>query len=167
MSSSKKEPSPVTGEIPATLDFLTKVNSLAVQYLRVKGLFYVVIGLTWLIFRSPSREAGLAWVDFLTSSGVGSIWLGAGLISMIAGFSRVQGVKRVGFFVLIVVPTLLGFYFLMSWVIYLLPFIDSEGYQRGGVTTASYWAFSASAYIMSRIHTFSSMGDESNRGDVE
>lgn len=167
MSSSKKEPSPVTGEIPATLDFLTKVNSLAAQYLRVKGFFYVVIGLTWLIFRSPSREAGLAWVDFLTSNGVGVIWVGAGLISIIAGFSRTQGVKRIGFFVLIVVPTLLGFYFLMSWVIYLLPFIDTEGYQRGGVTTVSYWAFSASAYIMSRIHTFSSMGGESDRGDVE
>ena len=167
MSSSQKEPSPVTGEIPATLDFLTKVNSLAVQYLRVKGLFYVVIGLTWLIFRSPSREAGLAWIDFLTANGVGVIWVGAGLISIIAGFSRAQGVKRIGFFVLIVVPTLLGFYFLMSWVIYLLPSIDTEGYQRGGVTTASYWAFSASAYIMSRIHTFSSTGGEPNRGGAE
>lgn len=167
MSSSKKEPSPVTGEIPATLDFLTKINGLAVQYLRVKGFFYVVIGLTWLLFRSPSREAGLAWADFLTSNGVGVIWVGAGLISMIAGFSKAQEVKRIAFFVLIVVPTLLGFYFLMSWVIYLLPFIHTQGYQRGGVTTVSYWAFSASAYIMSRIHTFSSTGGEWNRGDVE
>lgn len=165
MSSHKGEPLKITGEIPVSLNLLSVVNGISVDYLRVKGFFYFLIGLTWIFFQSPSREAGLAWIDFLTPTAVGIIWLVSGVISVITGFIESPKIRRLGFFVLIMIPGILGFYFLCSWFIYVLPLIESNGYQRGLVTTISYWAFSCSAYIMARVYSSSYGGIEStNKG---
>lgn len=162
MNSHKGEPLKITGEIPVSLNLLSVVNGLSVTYLKVKGLFYLLIGLTWIFFQSPSREAGLAWSNTFTPLLTGIVWVVAGISSIAVAYFGSHAAKRMGFFVLIIVPTLIGFLFLISWVIYILPFTQLPGYHRAGVTTASYWAYSASAYIMGRIYAFSSGGIEDN-----
>lgn len=160
MNNHRGEPLKITGEIPVSLNLLSTVNGFTILYMKVKGLFYVLIGLSWVFIQSPSREAGLAWIDGLTSPMVGVVWCVAGLVSITAAFIKSPKAKRLGFFVLIIVPILLGLYFFISWSLYFLPFAVSDGYQRGGVTTTSYWAYGASAYIMARIHASSSGGIE-------
>lgn len=160
MNSHKGEPLKITGEIPVSLNLLAVVHGLSIDYMKLKGLFYVLIGLTWVLFHSPSREAGLAWSNMLSSDLVGSIWIATGAIAIGTAYFGSHSARRVGFFALIVTPTLLGFYFMISWVAYMLPFIQVTGYQRGGVNTASYWAYSVSAYVMARIYTFTSGGVE-------
>lgn len=166
MSLNGKEPAPVTGELPVSLNILSVVNRLSISYLRIKGFFYILQGLTWIVYYSPSREAGLAWINVLKPDIVGIAWVLAGALSLITSFVGSERMKRLGFFALIVLPTILGFYFLISWLAYILPFIVVEGYQRGGITTAVYWAFAASAYLMARIHSASysnSYGGENRR----
>lgn len=144
-----------TGEIvaPVSLDALNVAHTITMQYMKIKGLFYVLIGATWIAFQSPSRLAGIEWLDVLTPTLVGLIWVVPGLISVISGFTRSKAFHRLGWFFLIFIPAILGGYFFISWVIYLLPFIDAPGYERAGITTVSYWAYSASAYLMARIST--------------
>lgn len=160
MNSHKGEPLKITGEIPVSLNLLSVVNGLAVSYMKLKGSFYILIGLTWLFIQSPSRQASLAWSDHVTPIVVGALWIATGLVSVYSAYWGSHRLKRVGFFALIITPTLLGFYFLISWIIYLIPFIEVEGYQRAGASTAVYWAYSVSAYVMSRIYVSSSGGIE-------
>lgn len=160
MNNHRGEPLKITGEIPVSLNMLSVVNGLAVMYMKVKGLFYLVIGLTWIFFQSPSREAGLEWIDFISPQMVGVVWSLAGVISIYTAFFGSHRARRIGFFVLIVVPTIIGFYFLISWLIFITPFFDVPGYERAGISVASYWAYSASAYVMSRIYVESSGGIE-------
>lgn len=162
MNSHKGEPLKITGEIPVSLNMLSVVNGLAVTYMKVKGLFYLLIGITWIFFQSPSREAGLEWADFLSQQMVGITWVAAGSISIFTAFFGSHRARRIGFFVLIVVPTVIGFYFLISWLLYITPLPDNPGYERAGISVASYWAYSVSAYIMSRIYVESSGGIEDN-----
>lgn len=158
MNSHKGESVKITGEIPVSLNLLAIVNGLSISYLKVKGFFYIAIGLTWLAFQSPSRIAGLAWIDFLAPNTVGMVWISAGLVSIFSGFYGSDRMKRVGFAALIAVPALFSIYFFISWLIYILPVIAAPGYERGLATTASYAAFSASAYLMAKIYTYSNSG---------
>lgn len=166
MNNHRGEPLKITGEIPVSLNMLSVVNGLAVTYMKVKGLFYLLIGTTWIFFQSPSRTAGLEWAYFITPQMVGVMWFFAGAISIFTAFFGSHRARRIGFFVLIVVPTVIGFYFLISWLIYITPFFDVPGYERAGISVASYWAYSASAYIMSRIYVESSGGIEDNQRGV-
>jgi len=145
---------------------LSVVNGLSVLYMKVKGFFYILIGLTWLFYQSPTREAGIAWSDFLTPITVGILWITAGAIAIVTAFLKSHAGRKVGFFVLILVPVLLGSYFLISWLAYITPIFETSGYQRGVITTASYWAYGASAYIMGRVYAFSSGGIEDNARGV-
>lgn len=158
MSHHRGEPAKTTGEIPVSLNLLSVVNRLAITYLSVKGLFYVLTGLTWLIFQSPSRAAGIAWVDFLTPQGVGVVWISSGLISIIVSFLKNPRAHRIGYVLLIATPTLVGLYFLISWLIYVTPWVEAPGYERGLATTVSCGAFAASAYLFARVYTFSQGG---------
>lgn len=162
MNSHKGEPLKITGEIPVSLNMLSVVNGLAVTYMKVKGLFYFLIGITWIFYQSPAREAGLEWAAFISPRMVGIIWVVAGGISIFTAFFGSHRARRIGFFVLIVVPTVIGFYFLISWLIYITPFFDIPGYERAGISVASYWAYSVSAYITSRIYVETSGGIEEN-----
>lgn len=166
MNSHRGEPPKITGEIPVSLNLLSVVNGLSVTYMKVKGLFYLIIGTTWLFIQSPAREAGLAWLDFLTPWMVGILWVLSGIIAVFSAFFGSHASKRLGFFVLIITPTVIGAYFLISWMIYLTPLLESEGYERGVVSTASYWAYAASAYVMARIYASSSGGIEHNTRGV-
>lgn len=152
--SDEEEVPTVTNEIPVSLDRLALIHKLTHQYMRIKGLFYVLIGLTWVVVQSPSRLAGIEWLDILSPTGVGVIWIVGGFVPIIASYTRADRLKQLGWFMLIFVSALFGAYFFISWLIYYLPFVEAEGYQRGAVTTVSYWAYSASAYIMALIHSY-------------
>lgn len=155
MSNHKGEPAKETGEIPVSLGFLSVINRLTNLYLLIVGLFYVLIGATWVLFQSPSRMAGIDWFNFLTSDMVGGVWVVSGLLSIIASFRVSHPFKQLGFFMLILTPTLMGMYFFMSWLIYVLPWISNQGYERAGVTTISYWTYSTAALIVARIYRYS------------
>ena len=156
MNRHRSEPAKTTGEIPVSLNILAMINDITVRYLRAKGLFYVLIGLTWIIFRSPSRLAGISWMSFLTETHVGLFWILGGIIPIVASYSNHERARRLGFFFLVFVSAVMGAYFAVSWLAFYIPFISTEGYSRAGITTVSYWAFSVSAYLMAHIYALSS-----------
>ena len=135
-----------TGEIviPVSLDSLALVHRITLSYMRIKGMFYALIGATWIIFQSPSRLAGIEWLDILSPTMVGLMWLIPGVACMALSWIKSFKLHRVAWFLLILIPALLGGYFFISWALYFLP-VNVPGYQRGGITTVSYWAYSASA----------------------
>lgn len=151
----EEEARTVTSEIPVSLDRLALIHKVTLHYMKVKGMFIALIGLTWLVFQSPSRLAGIEWIGGLSSEMVGVIWIVGGLTAVSAGFHSNERLRRLGWFMLIFIPTVMGAYFFISWLLYIIPFESITGYDRGGITTLSYWAFSASAYLMSRISLLS------------
>lgn len=145
----------VTNEIPVSLDRLALIHRVTLRYMKVKGMFLALIGVTWIVFQSPSRMAGIEWIGGLSSEMVGAVWIIGGLTGVAAGFHNNERLRRLGWFMLIFVPAVMGAYFFISWILYILPFGTIAGYGRGGITTVSYWAFSASAYLVSRISSLS------------
>lgn len=162
MNSHRSEPAKETGEIPVSLNILAMIHDITVRYLRVKGLFYVLIGLTWIIFESPSRLAGISWLSFLTETHVGLVWIVGGIIPFVASYFKHERARKLGFFFLVFVSAVMGAYFAVSWVAFYIPFINTEGYVRAGITTVSYWAYSASAYLMAHIYALSSGASQFN-----
>lgn len=157
-----------TGEIvaPVSLDALRTVHTATKHYMKVKGFFYILIGLSWIIFTSPGRIAGIAWIDILTPDLVGVFWLVPGLISSLIGFTSSERLHRLAWFLLVFIPTLMGAYFFISWAVYLLPGFSAPGYERAGITSVSYWAYSASAYIMARISVLTASAVPEAKGGV-
>lgn len=84
MNSHRSEPAKDTGEIPVSLNMLAMIYDITIRYLRIKGLFYVLIGLTWIVFRPPSRLAGISWLSFLTEIHVGLFWIVGGIVPFVA-----------------------------------------------------------------------------------
>lgn len=156
MNSHRSEPAKETGEIPVSINVLAIVYGITLRYLRVKGLFYILIGFSWIIFRSPSRMAGISWLNILDSIGVGCIWTAGGVAAVVTSYMTHERLPRLGYFALILIPVVMGSYFLVSWILYVTPFIEVHGYSRAGITTVSYWAYGASAYLMAQVHSFSS-----------
>lgn len=156
MNSHRSEPAKDTGEIPVSLNILAMINDVTVRYLRLKGLFYVLIGLTWIIFQSPSRLAGISWLSFLTETHVGLFWIIGGAVPIVVSYFNHERARKLGFFLLVFVTAVMGAYFAVSWVAFYIPFISTEGYSRAGITTVSYWAFSVSAYLMAHVYALSS-----------
>lgn len=156
MNSHRSEPAKDTGEIPVSFNILAMINDVAVRYLRVKGLFYVLIGLTWIIFESPSRIAGISWLSFLNETNVGLFWIVGGVVPFVVSYFNHVRARKLGFFLLVFVSAVMGAYFAVSWVVFYIPFIITEGYARAGITTVSYWAFSVSAYLMAHVYALSS-----------
>ena len=156
MNSHKSESSKDTGEIPVILNILAIINDMTIRYLRVKGLFYVLIGLTWIVFESPSRLAGILWLSFLTETHVGLFWIVGGVIPIVVSYFNHTRARKLGFFLLVFVSAVTGAYFAVSWVAFYIPFISTEGYSRAGITTVSYWGFSVSAYLMAHVYALSS-----------
>lgn len=160
-----KEVPTVTSEIPVSLDRLALIHRITLRYMRVKGLFLAMIGCTWVVFQSPSRLAGIEWIYGLDGTMVGALWIFGGLSAVVTSYFRNQNLRQWGWFMLIFVPALVGAYFFISWILYLVPVASITGYGRGGITTISYWAFSASAYLMSRVSALSE-GASHDKGAV-
>lgn len=156
MNSHRSEPAKDTGEIPVSLNMLAMIYSFTIRYLRIKGLFYVLIGLTWIFFRSPSRLAGISWLSFLTEIHVGLFWIVGGIVPFVASYFKHERARKLGFFLLVFVSAVMGAYFAVSWMAFYIPFISTEGYSRAGITTVSYWAYSISAYLMAHIYALTS-----------
>lgn len=156
MNSHRSEPAKDTGEIPVSFKMLSMIYDITIRYLRVQGLFCVLIGLTWILFRSPSRLAGISWLSFLTEIHVGFFWLVGGIVPFVASYFKHERARNLGFFLLVFVPGVMGAYFAVSWVAFHIPFISTEGYSRAGITAVSYWAYSISAYLMAHIYTLTS-----------
>lgn len=150
--SDRQEPDPITGEVPVSLTIMASINIITTYYLKIKGIFYILIGLSWLLIASPSRLEGIEWLSFLTSDMVGWAWLFAGILSSGSGFIKSDGFRRLGFFMLILIPAVIGGYFLVSQIIAQLNPESAVGYDRAAITSVSYWAYSASAYLMARIY---------------
>lgn len=139
-----------------SFNILSMIYDITIRYLRVNGLFYVLIGLTWIIFESPSRIAGISWISFLTETHVGLFWIIGGTIPFVVSYFNHERARKLGFFLLVFVSAVMGAYFAVSWLAFYIPFIPTEGYVRAGITTVSYWAFSVSAYLMAHIYALSS-----------
>ena len=156
MNSHRSEPAKITGEIPVSFNILAMIHDITVRYMRAKGLFYVLIGLTWVIFRTPSRLAGISWLSFLTETHVGLFWIIGGVVPIVVSYFNHERARKLGFFLLVFVSAVMGAYFAVSWLAVYLPFISTEGYARAGNTTVAYWALSVSAYLMAHIYALSS-----------
>lgn len=166
MDDRNEEVETLTGEIPIDLEASSRVNDLTIWYLKIKGLFYILIGITWVVFQSPGRLAGIEWVEFLTGNMVGIIWIVSGVIPIVVSFIDRDKAHRLGFFLLIVTPMVLGSYFFISWIISYVPAMEQLGYNRAGIVTVSYWAYSASAYLVSRVYSITKPAKDLNLMEV-
>ena len=156
MNSNRSEPDKDTGEIPVSFNILGMIHNITIRYLRLKGLFYVLIGLTWIIFRTPSRLAGISWLSFLTETHVALFWIVGGIVPIVVSYFNNVRARKLGFFLLVFVSAVMGAYFAISWLAFYIPFISTEGYARAANTAVAYWAFSVSAYLMAHIYALSS-----------
>ena len=147
-----------------SVNLMESLNSLSTWYLSVVGGFYTAIGVTWVVTHSASREAGLIWINFLNSTTVGIIWVISGLLGIVSSCLKLNKLNRIAFFFMIMVPGVLGFYFLVSWFLYVTPFIKVDGRPNTIVSTMSYWTIAASSYAMARVYQITSIKNGSIGG---
>lgn len=147
-----------------SVNVVESLNSLATWYLSIVGGFYTTIGITWIATHSPSRSAGLIWLDFLSPTKIGVLWIISGLLAVAASFFKSNKLNRLAFFLMIMVPGVLGFYFLVSWFLYVTPFIEIDGKYNTIASTVSYWAIAASSYAMARMYGITEIKSRSRRG---
>lgn len=120
-----------------------------IAYLVVAGLGYILAGLTWIVIPSRTRELGIEWIPGVSAQVVGVVWVIAGTLAL----AGVLGAPtRLAFIALQAWPMILGAFFLVSWVVSLMP--DSvwhAGNERGYTTTISYSLISVGAYAVGRL----------------
>ena len=120
-------------------------------YLIVKGSAFVLIGASWLIFPSASREAGIDWSPVMTTWGAGVIWIIGGAMGVIAG--RFFPTRRaIGFQGLQGASLLMTLFFLCSSIIGVLPeSVIAGGRPQSIITAISYGTFWASTVIVAQM----------------
>lgn len=137
----------VRGAVSAVSSWL-RVDPIR-AYLAAMGAFHIAIGLTWILTSSRSRELGIDWIPGVTAPLVGVVWIITGTIAI---GSALGVARRIGFIALIVWPTALGAFFLVSWAIAQIPdAIFHGGNPNGIVTTISYWGYATAHALVSRI----------------
>ena len=129
------------------------IDGITRTYLIVVGVLYACIGLTWIIIPAgTTRTAGVEWLVGIEPWMIGVAWIVAGSTAVLGRFH--PGLTNAGFQALIATPTLLGSWFLISWLFWV--FSDGAiGAQRGIATTISYAAFAVAAYVVARVHVLS------------
>lgn len=141
------------------------VNAFTLRYMIMKGLVYAAIGASWIIAPSPGRAAGIEWLEFVTPAMVGGAWIVAGLLpALVALAARSSRWFRAAWASLIAAPAIIGFYFLTSWIFYVIPG-SVEGSSRGLSSSIIYAGFALSAYLMARVHMVSQPLMDYREGD--
>lgn len=120
-------------------------------YLTVKGAMFILIGFSWVIFPSASREAGINWSPVMTTWGAGAIWIIGGTIGVITG--RFFPTRRaIGFQGLQGASLLMTLLFLCSSVIGLFPdHVIAGGRPQSIITAISYGTFWVSTVIVAQM----------------
>ena len=137
-----------------------KVKDPIGAYLTIKGIAFVLIGVSWIIFPSASREAGIDWSPIMTTWGAGAIWIIGGTMGVITG--RFFPTRRsIGFQGLQGVSLLMTLLFLCSSIIGFLPeTIISGGRPASIITAISYGTFWASSVLVAHMSTAGGTGGE-------
>lgn len=127
------------------------VKDLVGMYLTVKGSMFILIGLTWVMFPSASREAGISWSPVMTTWGAGAIWIIGGTIGVISG--RFFPTRRaIGFQGLQGASLLMTLFFLCSSIIGVLPEnVIAGGRPQSIITAISYGTFWVSTVIVAQM----------------
>lgn len=122
-------------------------------YLTVKGTMFILIGLSWVVFPSASREAGIDWSPIMTTWGVGAVWIIGGATAVVTG--KFMPTRRsIGFQGLQGASLLTTLLFLCSSIIGLLPeAIISGGRPQSIITAISYGTFWASSVLVAHMST--------------
>ena len=129
------------------------IDKITRTYLVTVGLLYALIGLTWIILPAgATRTAGVEWLQGIEPWMIGVAWIVAGSTAVLGRFH--SGLTNTGFQALIATPTLLGSWFLISWLFWLFTG-GAIGAERGIATTISYTAFAVAAYTIARVHVIS------------
>ena len=150
-----------------SVNVVKSLNSLSTWYLSFVGGFYAVIGITWIFTHSTVREAGLIWIDFLTPNVIGGLWIISGLFSLVASCLDSNKLNRLAFFLMILIPGVLGFYFLVSWFLYITPFVEINGKSNTITSTVSYWTFSSASFAMARVYEITTIKPRDRRGSLK
>lgn len=120
-------------------------------YLTLKGAMFILIGVTWILFPSHSRQAGIDWSPVMTTGIAGAVWIIGGLCAVTTGvlFPARRGV---GFQGLQGSSLLMSLLFACSSIIGLLPeSVIAGGRPESIITAISYATFWLSAVIVSQI----------------
>lgn len=133
--------------------FRGRIHLVTLLWMALKGAAYIGVGLTWLLLPSQTRAEGIAWLEYVTPEVVGWLWIGAGLLGVVASRLRAPSVRfqQAGWAALIATPTIVGFYFFVAWLQFLLPG-GHDGTSRGITTTIYAATFALSAYLMARVY---------------
>lgn len=120
-------------------------------YLSLSGLMFVLIGVSWLLFPSHSREAGVDWSPVMTTNIAGVVWIIGGLCGLVTG-TVFKNWRAVGFRGLQGASLLMTLLFLCSAIIGIIPEdVIAGGRPESIITAISYGTFWVSAVVMSQV----------------
>lgn len=132
-------------------------------YLTIKGLAFILIGVSWLIFPSASREAGINWSPIMNTWGAGAVWIIGGVMGVITG-RFIPTRRAIGFQGLQGASLLMTLFFLCSSVIGLLPeHVIAGGKPQSIITAISYGTFWVSTVIVAQMST----GERVSSGEIQ
>ena len=122
-------------------------------YLTVKGLAFILIGVSWIIFPSASREAGVNWSPIMTTWGAGAVWIIGGATAVVTG-RYIPTRRSIGFQGIQGASLLMTLLFLCSSIIGFLPEAVIAGGRPASIITAiSYGTFWASSVLVAHMST--------------
>lgn len=114
--------------------------------LMILGVYYLGMAYSWWSTPSPGRAAGIEWVSIpdwaVHTNTVAMLWLIAGILSVVGGaFSRYRGVEVAAGLAAVLIPFIIGSFFVAAWI--LTPLGDADA--PTGLTTA--WSYYLPAVI--------------------
>lgn len=131
---------------------MTQILAIARVGMATYGIGYIVLGITWVILPMQSRISGIGWIGWLTPGTVGTAFMIVGTLSTCVAMAprRLPRVAKIAWLALTAMPGILAAYFLVAWVGYLIPLVDSDA-ERGIASAASYLLIASGAAGMSRV----------------
>ena len=131
---------------------MTQILTIARVGMATYGIGYIILGITWIALPVQSRISGIGWVGWLTPGivGAGFVIVAALAITNATISKRLPQLSKVTWLALTAMPGILAAYFLVAWVGYLLPMVESDA-KRGIASTASYLLIAGGAAGMSRV----------------
>ncbi len=136
---------------------MSQILAIAKASMLTYGVGYIVLGITWIVLPTESRTSGIGWVGWLTPGAVGAAFVLVGAYAATVAVHRTRSLRitQISWLALTAMPGILSGYFLVAWIGYLIPVVESDA-EKGIASTVSYLVIASGAAGMSRVSQIAS-----------
>lgn len=152
-------------DIPVTLFVLDRIRAVCRLTIAVESVIYILIGIAWVYQPNANIYLSLEFTEIISVPLVGYVWIATALLSMVFVNIRRKNFSKIAFFLMTMVPMVTSFYFLISWLLYFVPFFDG-GFPKAINSSLIYGAIGIFSYFISRLFSMTVLAKDKEKGNA-